>query len=209
MSAPFDTNAPFSVAFDLRRLLRVRKTNNAFIRRLLRVRKTNNPFIPSRPARAVSRDAGKRPSHLFLLRTPQPPLSGGLFLCSLPCRPLPGGFRAGWDCGFVGTGLRACPQEGQPRGAGQPRGGVVPAAKASSGRGRVRISPHLPLSGFRRNERESRAGKKAFPATLGGKKMEREIRQPSGLFFSPVGIEPAAPRNRWVRNNRKKAETIR
>ena len=40
----------------------------------------------------------------------------------------------------------------------------------------IRISPHLPLSGFRRNERESRAGKKAFPATSGGEKMERTIR---------------------------------
>ena len=53
--ALFDTNTPFSVVF--------------YLRRLLRVRKTKNTLIPSRPARAVSRDAGK-PTSLA-------PLSGG------------------------------------------------------------------------------------------------------------------------------------
>jgi len=56
---------------------------------------------------------------------------------------------------------------------------------------------------------ENPAREKLFPATLGGKKMETAIRQPSGLFFSPVGIEPAASPESTIRNKRKKQKTIR
>ena len=46
------------------------------LRRLLRVRKTKNTLIPSRPARAVSRDAGKRPSRPPCREPPNPPCQG-------------------------------------------------------------------------------------------------------------------------------------